>query len=311
MAENQTYNQMTNKQMQTNLLPKVSFQNRYDRYIIDATEKTGDYIIENAVDEMTNLGIDATIFDGERPSIAEVSESKETHNSYVYAIRNDELKKVANDKEALDGLRDKIYANLDEQERKDCYRTFPMLLSKNGTMKATQKVSVASATDYAQILLDIGQDIRDLREPTDLYTEYSKQVTENGQQVTKTLKSFADRVTLFIRADLLDEIRVKFESGVFNLDKIALDADIVPVRTFYTDGTFDAVFGDSGVPDYTQAQVDDKKLWVTAGYEWAKIYKDYQKYASFEDLRDNRIGKAVDFKCYLSKLVPAKLHSLQ
>lgn len=300
---NTVYTQMENKQMQTNLLPKVSFQNRYDRYIIDATDKVGDYIIENAVDEMTNLGIDATIFDGETPSIAEVSETNEVNNSYVYNIRTDEIKKVANSQDAFDGLKDKIYANLDEQERKDCYRRFPMLLSKNGTMKGTQKVQVADKTDYAQILMDINQDIRDLQEPTDLYTEYTKQVGDE----TKTLKSFADRVTLFIRADLLDAIRVKFESGVFNLDKISIDADIVPVRTFYTDGTYDAVVS-NGEVNYSNAVVDDSKLWLTCGYEYAKIYKHYQKYSSFEDLRSDRIGKAVDYKEYLSKLVPAKLH---
>lgn len=300
---NTIYNQMENKQMQTNLLPKVSFQNRFDRFIIDATDKVGDYIVENAVDEMTNLGIDATIFDGESPSIAEVSETSEVNNAYVFNIRTDELKKVANSQDAFDGLKDRIYANLDEQERKDCYRRFPMLLSKNGTMKGSQKVQVADKADYAQILLDINQDIRDLREPTDAYTEYTKQVGDE----TKTLKSFADRVTLFIRADLLDEIRVKFESGVFNLDKIAVDADIIPVRTFYTDGTYDAVTS-GGEVDYSQAVEDESKLWLTAGYEYAKIYKHYQKYSTFEDLRSDRIGKAVDFKEYLSKLVPAKLH---
>lgn len=300
---NTTYTQMENKQMQTNLLPKISFSNRYDRYIIDATDKVGDYIIENAVDEMTNLGIDATIFDGETPSIAEVSETNEVNNSYVYNIRTDEIKKVANSQDAFDGLKDKIYANLDEQERKDCYRRFPMLLSKNGTMKGTQKVQVADKTDYAQILLDINQDIRDLREPTDKFTEYTKQVGDE----TKTLKSFADGTILFIRADLLDEIRVKFESGVFNLDKISIDTDIVPVRTFYTDGTYDAVVS-GGEVDYSQAVEDPSKLWLTCGYEYAKIYKHYQKYSTFEDLRSDRIGKAVDFKEYLSKLVPAKLH---
>lgn len=306
MAENTTYTQMTNKQMQTNLLPKVSFNNRFDRFIIDATEKVGDYIVENAVDEMSNLGIDATIFDGESPSIAEVSETTEVNNGYAYNIRTDELKKVANSKDAFDGLKDRIYANLDEQERKDCYRRFPMLLSKNATMKATQKVVVADATDYAQILLDINQDIRDLQEPTDLYTEYTKEVGDE----TKTLKSFADRVTLFIRADLLDKIRVKFEAGVYNLDKIAIDADIIPVRTFYTDGTYSAVVSGGNV-DYSNAVEDPNKLWITAGYEYAKIYKHYQKYTTFEDLRSDRVGKAVDFKEYLSKLVPAKLHYIQ
>ena len=310
MANNTAYPQIENKQMQTNLLPKISFENRYERYIIDATDKVGDYIVENAVDEMDNLGIDATIFDGELPSIAEVSETQEVNNSYVYNIRTDELKKVANNKEAFDGLKDRIYWNLDQQERKDCYRRFPILLSKNGDMKATQKQTVASATDYAQILLDMLQDIRDLRKPTDEFNAYSKQVQGSSGPETKTLKTFADKVTIFVRADLLDEIMVKFESGVFNLEKISLDADIVPVNTFYTDESYGLVVA-NGTVDYSKAVEDPNKLWLACGYEYVKIYKHYQKYTTFEDLRNDRVGKAVDFKEYLSKLVPAKLHSLQ
>lgn len=296
--DNTIFTQMQDKQMQTNILPKVSFSNRFDRFIIDATERTGDYIIEDALDEMTNLGVDATIFDGETPSIAEVSENARRKNSYVYNIRKDELKKVANSQDALDGLRDKIYANLDEQDRKDCYRQFPVLLSKNGTMKPTQKVAVADATNYEQILLDIKQDIRDCRIPSRNFNEYSKVVGDE----TKTLSTFADRVVLFIKASLLDEIMVKYEAGVYNLDKIAIDAEIIPVDTFYTDGSHQATLnGESATPD-------PNKLWIVCGYEYAKIYRDFENRANFEDLRNTRVGKAVDYIEYLSKLVPAKLH---
>ena len=299
---NAIYNQMDNKQKQTNLLPKISFANDYDRFIIDATEKAGDYIVENAVDEMTNLGIDATIFDGETPAIAEVSETMTRSASYVYNIRKDELKKVANDTEALNGLRDKIYSNLDEQDRKDCWRQFPILLSKNGNMKGQQKVQVADKTDYAQILLDIKQDIRDCRKPSDLYNSYTKQVIENGEPVTKTLKTFADRCILFIKASLLDEIMVKYEAGVFNLEKIALDCEIIPVNEFYTDDSHEAVLNGG------EATIDESKQWIVCGYEYVKIYRDFENRADFNDLRSERVGKTVDYKEYLSKLVPAKLH---
>lgn len=298
MADNAIFTQMQDKQMQTNILPKVNFSNRFDRFIIDATDRTGDYIIEDALDEMTNLGVDSTIFDGETPAIAEVSENARRKNSYVYNIRKDELKKVANSQDALDGLRDKIFANLDEQDRKDCYKQFPVLLSKNGTMKPTQKVVCADATNYEQILLDIKQDIRDCRIPSRDFNEYSKQV--NGE--TKTLSTFADRVVLFIKASLLDEIMVKYEAGVYNLDKIAIDAEIIPVDTFYTDGSHQATLTGQA------PTVDAKKLWLVCGYEYAKIYRDFESRANFEDLRNTRVGKAVDYIEYLSKLVPAKLH---
>ena len=296
MAENTTFVQMENKQKFTNVLPKESFDNRFDRFIIDATERVGDYIIEDAIDEMADLGVGSTIFDGEVPAIAEVSYNTRSQHSYVYNVRKDELKKVANSEDALNTLKDKINANLDEQDRKNCYRQFPKILSKNAGMKTTQKVVVSDKTDYASIILAIKQDISDLREPTDLFTEYTKVTGSGAKQVTHTLKSFSKRPIVFIREDLYNELMVKYASGVYNLDKISLDADIVLVREFYKDDL---------------SAVDPNKLWITAGEGYVKIYKDFENRANFEDLRSTKVGKAVDYIEYTSKLVPAKLHYVQ
>ena len=46
---NTVYAQMENKQHSTVVLPKESFENEYQRFIIDATNETGDYVVENAV----------------------------------------------------------------------------------------------------------------------------------------------------------------------------------------------------------------------------------------------------------------------
>lgn len=297
MATNQTYNQMDNKQAQTIVENRESFRNPYERFIVDATERAGDYIVEDALDEMDNLGESATIFDGETPSIAEVSYVTETKNSYVYNVRKDDLKKVANNETTLEELNAKIQANLDEQRKKDCYRRFEKLISRNATMKDNQKKTVADATAYADILLAIKEDIAQLKKPQDTYTEYSKVVQEGdpATSVTKTLKAFSYRPIVFIKRSLYEEIMVKYASGVFNLEKIAIDADIIPVEDFYTDdGT----------------ATSDKKLWLTCGEYYVKIFKDFENRAQFNDLRNTRIGLAVDYKEYLSKLVPAILHSL-
>ena len=292
---NGTYKQMDNKQAQTIVENRESFTNPYERFIIDATDRAGDYIVEDALDEMDNLGETATIFDGETPSIAEVSYVTETKNSYVYNVRKDDLKKVANNDATLEELNAKIQANLDEQRKKDCYRRFEKLIRKNGTMKASQKKTVTDATAYADILLAIKEDIAQLKKPQDTYTEYSKTVQEGDQQVTKTLKAFSNRPIVFIKRSLLEEIMVKFEAGVRNLEKVSVDADIIPVEDFYNDeGT----------------AVSDKKLWLTCGEYYVKIFKDFENRAQFNDLRNTRIGLAVDYKEYLSKLVPAILHSL-
>lgn len=292
---NGTYKQMDNKQAQTIVENRESFTNPYERFIIDATDRAGDYIVEDALDEMDNLGETATIFDGVTPSIAEVSYVTETKNSYVYNVRKDDLKKVANNETTLEELNAKIQSNLDEQRKKDCYRRFEKLISKNATMKASQKKTVADATAYADILLAIKEDIAQLKKPQDTYTEYSKTVQEGDQQVTKTLKAFSNRPIVFIKRSLLEEIMVKFEAGVRNLEKVSLDADIIPVEDFYNDnGT----------------AVDNKKLWLTCGEYYVKIFKDFENRAQFNDLRNTRIGLAVDYKEYLSKLVPAILHSL-
>ena len=195
---NGTYTQMDNKQAQTIVENRESFVNPYERFIVDATGRAGDYIVEDALDEMDNLGETATIFDGETPSIAEVSYVTETKNSYVYNVRKDDLKKVANNETTLEELNAKIQANLDEQRKKDCYRRFEKLISKNSTMKAGQKKTVADATAYADIILAIKEDIAQLKKPQDTYTEYSKTVQEKDQQVTKTLKAFSNRnLTIF------------------------------------------------------------------------------------------------------------------
>ena len=58
---NTTYTQMENKQHSTTVLPKESFENEYQRFIIDATNETGDYVVENAIDEMTTQGVNTSI----------------------------------------------------------------------------------------------------------------------------------------------------------------------------------------------------------------------------------------------------------
>lgn len=289
---NSVYVQMDNKQHSTIVLPKESFENEYERFIIDATQETGDYIVENAINEMTAQGVNTSILtDGETPEIAEVAYATKRHANYIYHVREDELKNASMSKAAYDELESKIQANLDEQDRKDCWREFPKLLLKGyNDFKATQINFSQDATDYAQAILDIKDDIRKIRTPSDLYNSYSKTVSGT----TYTLKTFSNRPVVFIRASFLDEIQVNYESGVFNLDKIKLEADIVPVLTFYlADGVTE----------------DTDTLWLTTGQYFVKIYKHFEKRATLEDVRAFNVGKAVTYIEYTSKLVPAILHS--
>lgn len=288
---NAVFTQMENKQHSTIVLPKDSFENEYQRFIIDATQETGEYIVENAVDEMTTQGVDTSILvDGETPSIAEVSYNTKRSENYIYKVREDELKNASMSRSAYDELVAKINANLDEQDRKNCWREFPKIISRTSHLKSSQFVYNVDATDYEGILLAIRQDIRNIKKPTDQYNAYSKLV--DGQ--TKTLKTFNNRPIVFIKSSLLDEIEIKYQSGVFNLDKIRLEAEIIRVNEFYNEET---------------GEVDNNKLWLTCGFEYAKIYRHFQKRANLEDVRSFNIGKAVTYIEYCSKLVPAIWHN--
>lgn len=289
---NSVYTQMDNKQHSTVVLPKENFENEYERFIIDATQETGDYIVENAVNEMTAQGVNTSILsDGETPDIAEVAYSTKRSANYIYRVREDELKNASMSKSAYDELNAKIQANLDEQDRKDCWREFPKLLLKGyNDFKSGQINFKVTQSAYADNLMAMREDIRKIKTPSDLYNSYSKVVSG----VTHTLKTFSNRPIIFIRASYLDELQIKYESGVFNLDKIRLEADIVPVLTFYqADGTTE----------------DTNTLWLTTGQYFAKIYKHFEKRATLEDVRAFNVGKAVTYIEYTSKLVPAILHS--
>lgn len=287
---NAVFTQMENKQHSTVVLPKDSFENEYQRFIIDATQETGEYIVENAVDEMTAQGVDTSILvDGETPSIAEVSYNTKRSENYIYKVREDELKNASMSRSAYDELIAKINANLDEQDRKNCWREFPKIISRTSHLKPSQFVYNVDATDYQGILLAIRQDIRNIKKPTDQYNAYSKLV--DGQ--TKTLKTFNNRPIVFIKSSLLDEIEIKYQAGVFNLDKIRLEAEIIRVNEFYDEET---------------GEVDNDKLWLTCGFEYAKIYRHFEKRANLEDVRSFNIGKAVTYIEYCSKLVPAIWH---
>lgn len=289
---NTVYTQMDNKQHSTVVLPKESFENEYQRFIIDATNETGDYVVENAVDEMSAQGVNTSILtDGETPSIAEVSYSTKRKENYIYTVNEEELKSASMSKSAYDELMAKINANLDEQDRKNCWRAFPKLLLKGyNDFKAGQINFSTVQNAYADNLMAMREDIRKIKTPSDLYNAYSKVVSG----VTKTLKTFSNRPIIFIRASYLDELEIKYQSGIFNLDKIRIDADIVPVPTFYlADGTTE----------------DTDTLWLTTGQYFAKIYRTFEKRATLEDMRSFNIGKAVSYLEYTSKLVPAILHS--
>lgn len=291
---NTVYAQMDNKQHSTEVLPKESFENEYSGFIIDATEKTGDYVVENAVNEMSAQGVDTSILtDGEVPSIAEVSYSNRRSANYIYKVREDELKKASVSKEAFDELKSRIDANLDEQDKKDCFRQFPkILLSGRASFKTDQIVMDEDATKYADILLAIREDLRNIRIPSDKYNSYAKTVG----QTTYSLKTFTGRPVVFMRADLYDAIEINFASGVFNLDKIKLEADIVRVPTFYS----------------ADRQTEDTDvLWLTTGRDFVRIYKDYEKRARLEEVRGYNISKAVTYIEYTSKLVPAIMHTAE
>lgn len=282
---NQTYTQMENKQSKT-IVVNETFENEYQRFIVDATNEVGDFVVENAVDELSTQGVDTSILaDGEKPSIAEVSYTNKRKENYIYKIREDELKSATQSQEAYDELMQKINANLDEQDRKNCWRNFPKIISKTSHLKESQLVYNVDATDYAGILLLIRDAIRKVKTPTDTYNSYTKQVESN----TYTLKTFSNRPVVFIKSSLMDELEIKFQSGVFNLDKIKTDADIVRVNEFYTD---------VGV-------IDENKLFLVCGMNYVKLYKTFEKRANLEDVRSFNVGKAVTYLEYCSKLVPA------
>lgn len=288
---NVVFKQMENKQHSTIILPKESFENEFERFIRDAVNETGEYIVENAVDEMTAQGVDTSILvDGETPSIAEVSYNTKRSENYIYKVREDELKNASMSTSAYDELMFKINANLDEQDRKNCWRNFPKIISRTSHLKPSQFVYNVDATDYEGILLAIRQDIRNIKKPTDQYNAYTKEV----DGVAKTLKTFSNRPIVFIKSSLLDEIEIKYQAGVFNLDKIRLEAEVIRVNEFY---------------DEESGEVDNNKLWLTCGFEYAKIYKHFEKRANLENVRSFNIGKAVTYIEYVSKLVPAIWHN--
>lgn len=287
---NAKFTQMENKQLKTEVLGEV-FENEFQEFIIDATQEKGDYIVENAIDEMTTQGADTSILtDGETPSIAEISYDTKRKENYIYHIREDELKSVANDNEAFDALDAKIKANLDQQDAKNCWRAFPKIISRTTGAKPGQIVYSQGATDYAGAIIQMKADIRKIKEPSDLYNMYTKSV--GG--ATKTLKNFSNDVVIFIRADFKDALEVNYLSGLYNLEKADIGAKIIPVPKFYTaDGSAE----------------DSNMLWLTCGRKFAKIYKHFEKRANLEDVRGYDIGKAVTYIEYVSKLVPAIWHT--
>lgn len=301
---NAVFNQMENKQHSTVILPKESFENEFERFIRDATNETGVYIVENAVNEMTAQGVDTSILvDGETPEIAEVSYNTKRKENYIYKIREDELKNATMSTSAYDELMAKINANLDEQDRKNCWRNFPKIISRTEHLKASQMVFNTDATAYADILKAIRADIRKIKKPTDIYNAYTKTVGDK----TYTLKTFSNRPIVFIKSELLDAIEIDYQAGVSNLDKIRLDAEIIRVPEFYkVNEDFDPEQPESD--ENPKMVVDDTKLWLTCGFEYAKIYKHFEKRVSLEDVRSFNIGKAVTYNEYCSKLVPAIMH---
>ena len=301
---NSVFTQMENKQHSTIILPKESFENEFQEFIRDATNETGAYIVENAVNEMSAQGVDTSILvDGETPEIAEVSYNNKRKENYIYKVREDELKNASMSTSAYDELMAKINANLDEQDRKNCWRNFPKIISRTDHLKSSQFVYNTDATKYADILKAIRADIRNVKKPTDTYNAYTK--TVGGK--TYTLKTFSNRPIVYIRSDLLDAIEIDYQAGVFNLDKIRLDARIYRVPEFYK-------LNEDFNPDQPESDsnpkmvVDEDKLWLTCGFEYAKIYKHFEKRASLEDVRSFNVGKAVTYNEYCSKLVPAIWH---
>ncbi len=289
---NTVFTQVENKQNKT-IVVGETFENEFSKFIVDATDKVGEYVVENALDEMTVLGVDTSILvDGEKPSIAEVSYSTRRAENYITTVREDELKKVANSKEAYEDLKSKINANLDEQDKKECWRAFPKVISPViANLKAGQIVYGQSASDYAQAILDMKEDIRKLKTPSELYNMYTKTIGAD----TFTLKTFTNRPVIFIRADFKDEIDVEYLTGLYNLEKAGIGAEIITVNSFY---------------DTTTGLVDANILWLTCGQEYAKIYKDFEKRANLDDVRSYAVGKAVTYIQYVSKLVPAIYHTV-
>lgn len=297
---NSTYVQMNNKQKMT-IVEGETFENDFDRFIIDATDRVGNYVVEDALNEMTCQGVDTSILvDGETPEIAEVAYNNKRNCNFIYKIREDELRNASNTREALDALYSKINANLDEQDRKNSWRAFPYLISNTTNFKDSQFVYNNDPTDYASLLLAMRSAIGKLRTPTDLYNSYTKTIDEQ----TYTLKTFTNRPIIFIKSSLLDEIEVNFESGVFNLDKIRIDADIIRVPMFYKvnpDFNSSEAVSDTN-PQYIE---DDTKLFLACGQNYVKIFKHFEKRATLEDVRSFNVGKAVTYIEYVSLLVPA------
>lgn len=301
--QNTTYTQMTNKQKMT-IVENEYFENDFSRFIIDAIGKPGNYIVEDALDEMKCQGVNTSILvDGETPDIAEIAYNTKRSCNFIYRIREDELRNTANDEKTLDTLYNKIYNNLDQQDVKECWRRFPMILSDTTGFKESQLNYGTDATSYSNVLLAIRADIEKIKTPTDLYNSYSK--TVGG--TTHTLKTFSNRPIVFIKSSLLDEIEINYQSGVFNLDKIRVDADIIRVPKFYKPN-----------PDFNNGEVesesnpkyieDDTKLWLTCGRNFVKIFRHFEKRTRIEDVRSFSIGKAVTYIEYVSKLVPAIWH---
>lgn len=310
---NATYNQMLNKQSFTDIQPKESFENEFEDFIRDATNEVGDYIVENAINEIEDLGVDATIFDGDVPEIAEVLYDNKIQSSYVYNVKEEELRRVMNDKAAYDEMNNRIKGNLDEQDRKNCYRLIPALISDTSYFKASQiNSTITSKTDFAGILKAMRNAVYKLKQPTDSYNAYTKTVQTGStpqETTTYTLKTFTRRAAIFLPYDLYNAISVDYESGVRNLEKIAVNADIYVVPALYTDASVQT-FNNQSIKDYSVLEEDPNKLFIVAGKEWVKVYRHFVRYVNFEDLRSLRRGKAVTYKAYTSKLTPAIVYKL-
>lgn len=301
--QNNSYVQMTNKQKMT-IIVGESFNDDYSEFIVDATNRVGNYIVEDALNEMSCQGINSSILvDGETPEIAEIGYNEKYSCNFIYKIREDELRNASNTQEDLDKLYNKIYTNLDEQERKNNWRQFPQLLSETTGLKDDQLVYGTDISQYAGLLKAMRSDITNLKTPTDKYNAYTK--TIDGK--THTLKTFSTRPYIFIRNDLLDAIQIDYEAGVRNLEKIAIDAKIIKVPTFYK---LNPDFNNNQpVSDANPKFIEDPtKLWLTCGEGYVKIFKHFEKRAKLEDVRSFNIGKAVTYIKYLSKLVPAIWH---
>lgn len=292
--QNTVYEQMENKQAGTQILPDETFENPYSEFIIDALGKSGDFFVENAINEIASQGADTSILvNGKVPDIAEVTYNNTREENYIYKIREDELLKASATTEGANELKSKIVQNLDEQDKKNCYRQFPKIISRTLDLKDTQLKYGASDTDYEQAFLDMKEDIRNIAEPSELYTAYSKRVGSK----TYNHNGFSNSATIFIKASFKDALEVKYLAGVHNLQMVMpKGVKVVPVNTFYN---IDA----SG-----NATVDENKLWLTCGKGYAKIFKTFVKNARLEETRGFNESKAVTYKEFVSKLVPAIWH---